>query len=264
MNHSRPVTITCQCGKKIEPFYNPITKRWILPTPPCFDCLEALEKKEEKIRKGNVLKAIRHRIVPLLLKAGVPRRFLNCTLANYQTNQKTQFILDAIARFLKNKDANGLLIFGPTGVGKTHLAVSLAREFLLRGEDVLFRNLHRLFLEIRNSFDPNCDHEETEKSLLDQYKDVPVLILDDLGSEQVSAWSIKMLSMIMNDRYESVHRRLIITSNLNVKEIERLYAPRISSRIIGMCKTLKITGWDYRLKQSPQDPKQWTKHYSKG
>jgi len=48
MNNSRPVTIDCQCGKKIEPFYNPITKRWILPTPPCFDCLQALEKKKKR------------------------------------------------------------------------------------------------------------------------------------------------------------------------------------------------------------------------
>lgn len=254
MNHTKPEIIVCRCGNKIEPLYNPITARWILPSPPCFDCLQESEAKEETARKENALKAIRCRIIPLLLKAGVPLHFLNCTLANYQTYPETHFILEEIDRFLTKKDSKGLLIFGPTGVGKTHLAASLARAFLLRGEDVLFRNLHRLFLEIRSSFDPNRDQDQTEKNLLDQYKEVPVLILDDLGSEQVSSWSKTMLSMIVNDRYESGQRRLIITSNLHIKQIERLYASRISSRIIGMCKPLKITGRDYRLNQPPQDP----------
>jgi len=255
MNHSKPETIVCHCGKKIEPLFNPITERWILPSPPCFDCLQALDKKEKMLRKENALKAIRCRIIPLLIKAGVPKRFLNCTLENYQTHPETQFILEDISYFLTKKDSKGLLIFGPTGVGKTHLAVALARKFLLQGEDVLFRNLHRLFLEIRNSFDPNCDHDQTEKTLLDRYKEIPVLILDDLGSEQVSSWSKKILSMIVNDRYESGQRHLIITSNLKLEEIEGLYSPRISSRIAGMCKTLRITGRDYHLKQSPEDSK---------
>jgi len=255
MNNAKPETTYCHCGKKIEPLFNPITEHWLLPSSPCFDCLQEIENKKEMARKENALKAIRRRIIPLLIKAGVPKRFLNCTLANYQTHPETQFILEEIDPFLTKKDSKGLLIFGPTGVGKTHLAVSLTREFLLRGEDVLFRNLHRLFLEIRSSFDPNCDHDQTEKTLLDRYKNIPVLILDDLGSEQISSWSKKMLSMIVNDRYESGQRRLIITSNLKLKEIEGLYSPRTSSLIVGMCKTLRITGRDYRLKESPEDPK---------
>ncbi|MFQ5580859.1 MAG: ATP-binding protein [Nitrospiria bacterium] len=249
MKNHKPETLSCHCGAELYPLYNPVTEPWIAPNPSCSRCLEAIEAMERKARKEAVRMLIRQEIKSLLKKAGVPSHFLNASLSNYLTSVETQSVLKPINCYLEEKKHTGRFLFGPTGVGKTHLAASLARVFLLQAEHVLFQNMHRLFLNIRSAFDATA-HAQTEKEHLDFLRDASVLILDDLGAEQLTSWSRSIMSLIINDRYESSHRRLIITSNLNLKQIEQKYTPRVASRIMGMCKVLSVDGPDFRIRKT--------------
>lgn len=232
------------------PIFNPISNRWLAPGFPCTRCQELATRREEEERQRTRVRGIQDKLESFLLKAGIPKRFLSCELSNYRTTLTTQYILDQSFRFLRNENLQGIYLFGPTGVGKTHLATSLTREFILQGKEVSFRNVLKFFLEIRQSFNPKSNHLESEKELLDRYLMAPILVLDDLGAERITPWSKAIFSMVLNDRYEEIKKRLILTSNLNLKQIEQAYSPRVASRIAGMCVLLNVVGPDHRLRRS--------------
>ena len=72
------------------------------------------------------------------------------------------------------------------------------------------------------------------------------LILDDMGAEKTSEWSIQTLYSIIDRRYRD-EKQTLITSNLTLDEIAEKVGDRIASRIAGMCKVVEIKGKDRRI-----------------
>jgi len=102
-----------------------------------------------------------------------------------------------------------------------------------------------LLLEIRECFSGRTG--DSESSLIEKYTGRKCLILDDLGPEKSSEWSIQTLYSIIDRRYRDV-RQTLITSNLTLDEIAEKVGDRIASRIAGMCEVVEIKGKDRRLK----------------
>src|SRR5581483_5679679 len=201
---SEPEVVICSCGEKMVPIFNPISNRWLAPGYPCVRCQERTARQEKEERQRTRVQAIEDKLDSFLLKAGIPKRFLSCTLSNYRTTSATQYILDQSFRFLHIENLQGIYLFGPTGVGKTHLATSLTRELILQGKEVSFRSILKFYLEIRQSFNPKSNHLESEKEILERYLMAPILVLDDLGAERITPWSKAIFSMVLNDRYEEI------------------------------------------------------------
>ena len=109
----------------------------------------------------------------------------------------------------------------------------------------LFVSIPDLLLEIRHSFKEKS--ETDEQDIINKYSEIDLLVLDDLGIEKTSEWSIQTLYTIIDRRYRDM-KRTIITSNLNLKEIADKLDDRISSRIAGMCDCITLKGADRRLK----------------
>ncbi len=134
-----------------------------------------------------------------------------------------------------------VLLLGTYGCGKTHLAAAIANVCLERGVPVLFVAVPDLLDELRAAFSP--DSPESYEERFEQVRDTPVLILDDLGTENGTPWAQEKLFQIFNYRYLN-RLPTVITSNHTLEELD----PRLRSRLgdVGLVQIYKILVGDYR------------------
>ena len=138
--------------------------------------------------------------------------------------------------------SESLFFQGPTGLGKTHLSLSIAAEVIRRGYNVLYTPAQSLM----DTLERERFRRGEDGGSLDFVLESDLLILDDLGAEFSTNFSVSVLYNIINTRLIE-KRPTIISSNLTVKEIESRYSPRVLSRIVGGYRTIPFRGSDIRL-----------------
>ncbi len=139
-------------------------------------------------------------------------------------------------------DSPSLLMTGETGLGKTHLSLAIAAAAVNKGFGVIYGSAQNLLNKIeREHFDRRTDDEDTVAVLLD----CDLLILDDLGSEFSTQFTVSVIYNIINTRLLK-ELPVIISTNLSVEELEKRYSRRVTSRIIGNYITLAFFGSDVR------------------
>ncbi|MBA7665253.1 DNA replication protein DnaC [subsurface metagenome] len=146
----------------------------------------------------------------------------------------------------KHELGQGLFFTGPNGTGKTHLAVAILRELSLKGKmHWFFVKTPYLLMRIRQAF--KKESSDSEESLIDQFVDYDYLAIDELGVEKITDWSLQTLYLIIDGRNDRL-KSTIITSNLDLPEIEKKIDPRIASRIVEMCRVIKFECDDWRIR----------------
>lgn len=142
--------------------------------------------------------------------------------------------------------APSVLMYGATGLGKTHLSLAMAKTAIDKGYGVVYGSTQNLISRLeREKFGRSNDGDTTEQSLLE----CDLLILDDLGAEFTTSFTISSLYNIINTRMMT-NLPVIINTNLSVDEIETKYTQRISSRIIGEYTPIEFFGRDIRQLKS--------------
>jgi DNA replication protein DnaC len=151
----------------------------------------------------------------------------------------------------------GLLLSGPVGVGKTHLAVSILKGLAERGFTCLFYEFGSLLKEIQDSYNPNT--KTSELSILRPVLEADVLVLDELGASKPTDWVRDTMAHIINTRYND-RRLTIFTTNypderVNDREetLEDRIGTRLRSRLYEMCQAVRIKGDDYRRFSANRD-----------
>ncbi len=121
-----------------------------------------------------------------------------------------------------------LLFTGSRGSGKTHLAVAIAGESLRQGRQVFFAFVPTLLDHLRMTYSPDSPVHFDE--LFEQVLNVPLLILDDLGSENSTPWAEEKLYQMVVHRHEAKLATVITTAS-TMQELED-GKPRIASRLV--------------------------------
>jgi DNA replication protein DnaC len=140
-----------------------------------------------------------------------------------------------------------LTLLGPYGVGKTHLAAAIANEALDRQEQVLFTVVPDLLDHLRATFGPQSTVAYNERFEL--VRTVPLLILDNLGTESATAWAREKLYQLVNHRYNE-RLATVITTNLKPEAIERRIYSRLCDPGCGAIITIVAPDYRRRLIQS--------------
>lgn len=142
---------------------------------------------------------------------------------------------------------HNLLFVGQTGVGKSFLSHCITKELLQQGHFVLYLSA----VELSELFEKNKFSKDTEADAREQYDDLftcDLLVVDDLGTETITSFTVSALLDCINRR-EASRRATVISSNYNPFELQKLYSERFSSRIMANYQLLPIIGDDIRLRQ---------------
>ncbi|NLO89610.1 MAG: ATP-binding protein [Clostridia bacterium] len=149
--------------------------------------------------------------------------------------------LEAAKKFAKKNSVSasgkGLFFCGNVGSGKTFLSSAIANYLLSKGQRVLFLVVPDLLDEIRATY--NKEPETSELELLQHARNIPVLILDDLGAHNYTDWTRNKIYSILNSRLNN-ELPTVINSNLTLEEIEEYLGERITSRIVELCDIYRL------------------------
>ncbi len=241
--NERPPDTYCEnCHKDIAPYFRPaflgLSARWFPPDRLCSTCEKQKELKEKILREQKLLdEAFRNSRMSL--------RFKERTFENFEPEVSTRKAYEVALNF-QLKDG-GLIFLGSCGVGKTHLAAAIANRQIGK-TPTLFISCPEFLLEMRDGI---SGRKKDHHHLFDLARQAKLLVLDDIGAEKSSEWVQETIFVLVNYRYEQM-LPTIFTSNCTLGELEEKLGKRIASRIIEMCRCIKMEGADWRIKRRKQ------------
>lgn len=186
----------------------------------------------------------------------LPVRLKEAAISNIYTDDKSRVeIIKKIKEFYddylqEQKDIKGIYLYGNFGVGKSYLIAALFNELAKKNVKSVIVHVPELLRTIKESFDTNYS------DMFDLVKNVPLLLLDDIGAEYLTPWSRdEVLEPILQYRMDQ-SLPTFFTSNYNLKELEkhfvlgddRMKAKRIMERIIQISEPVELVSKNMRNK----------------
>lgn len=156
-------------------------------------------------------------------------------------SENLEFCRQYAERFSTN--SSSLFLLGKTGIGKTHISLSIAKEVIKRGFTVAYGSLLNYLRIIEKEHFGRSENPETDT--LQILIGADLLILDDLGSEFRTSFYESVIYNIVNSRI-NLGLPTIISSNLSVPELQKNYNDRIISRLFSVYHIIPFVGEDIR------------------
>ena len=181
-------------------------------------CSRAQEYWKEKDKQEYEVAKRKHfrEIINKIYKQNyIGRKFQDLNFENFNSNSENELAIviakDYVNKNITSANTNGLIIMGESGVGKTHLAASIANKLIENDKIVLMGRLTTLLDMIKETFK---DNTKSENELIELYSNVDMIIIDDLGTEKISNWALEKLYTIIENRNEN-RLPIIITTRFD-------------------------------------------------
>lgn len=235
---------------------------------------QAEQEEYERQKKEEERRLQWQRYYEYLDSLGLSKRQRNHKFENFEVTPETQTAFTALQSYANNFTAilekstenpcNGIFLFGPVGVGKTHLTAALVRQVGCNRHSAYIMSMVGFLEASKRSFNNNVPQsssrfaQHSPESILDKALKVQLLVIDDLGKEKPSAWSLTKLYEIINKRYEEL-LPTVITYNHTPEELEELFKAAVPNndvqlqaimdRILESSHVIAMHGESYRLRK---------------
>ena len=254
------------CGKELTPIGLDYLYANISPDAIKYErcnCNEAQEywnnvdKQEYETEKRKHFRDIINKIYK---QNYVGRKFQEQNFENFDINSGNEIavevVIDYTNKSIEEMQSEGLIITGESGLGKTHLAASIANKLIENDKIVLMGRLTMLLDMIKETF---RDNTKSENELIELYSSVDMIIIDDLGTEKISQWALEKLYTIIQNRNEN-RLPIIITTRFDKQGlIERFsqsqykqLADAIISKLYQMCYGITLKNIKEKASTSDQ------------
>ena len=213
--------------------------------PKCKDTGYIGYKTCECFKKALTLAAYKSSGIGNLLEK---QSFENFSLSYYNEESRPRIeknleFCKAYAESFDPAHAQNLLLFGGTGLGKTHLTTAMAARIIDRGYEVVYESSGGIFREFEKE-----RFEKGEGAFTERFYDAELLIIDDLGTEMVNQFTVSTLYDLINTRMIK-GRPTVISTNLTSEDMRKKYTDRIVSRLFGEYTVLLFVGKDVRMQK---------------
>lgn len=220
--------------------------------------LSTNEKGYSYVSPCSVCGVVR-RNVRLYNTAGIPAKYSHVLQADAGLSNRRDRSFEIALKYAKNEFVKkyptnrGFLLMGPSGLGKTHLAIGTISELTLKhGVRCMFKDFFYLLSELKQAYSEGT----AENTIIQPLTETDVLVIDELGKGRSNEWELNILDQLISKRYNA-SKQTLVTTNYVSREIarekgdtdeilEKRIGERIASRLFEMCEFLHLEGRDYR------------------
>lgn len=207
---------------------------------------EEKEAYEERLRFEEEQRTINNLRQLSLMDA----RLKAVRFATYKVTEENQKVFGIAKRYVENfgemfSKGQGILFWGNVGTGKSYTAAAIANELLGQMQSVIMTSFIKLLDEM-------SDFDRDDSEYIAKLNRAKLLIIDDLGTERGTDFSLEKVYDIIDSRYRT-GKPIILTTNLEIsqmKSCDDIRYNRIYDRIFEMCYPVKVDGMSWRKKEA--------------
>ena len=216
-------------------------------TKPC-TCLMELYKEDQRLELSQLLKLGEETFDSFNLDYYDDRPMKDGVVPRDMMEVIYEICLQYARRF--GDERENLFMTGGPGLGKTFLSTCIAKVVSENGFSVVYDTAVNVFAHFEEErFARSYTDMDSLRADLDRYMNCDLLILDDLGTEMTTSFTISALYDLVNTRLRT-GKKTIINSNLSIEDIRRRYSVQIASRLQGEYTVLSFVGRDIRQKKN--------------
>lgn len=242
------------CEKCGEPIYAQINDLILPKNCKCRreyikQCQE--EEEQEKVREQQ------RRLDKIKEFSMMDEQFYSCTFENYKVDKDNEKLYKFALKYCDHweqmlEENIGVMFLGSQGIGKSYTSFAIANRLMSQFVPVIAISTIGLLERIKMTYKKFGDEGETE--ILNQLSNAKLLILDDLGAENDTAWVKEKLYEIIDNR-DRQGKPLIVTTNLTKDQLQSKLTGtdgvnRTYDRLIKMCQPIEVKGSSKRIEEA--------------